>query len=112
MSAYGFRTLHVMTTSDRAGMEEMVAKCEELGLAHSGLHRCEPNGGTYLTVFPLDSKVGWEVEKQHKEKLYQVISVAHRKHNEQGYVSMHFTLLYSYDHEQLNNWQNIIEISV
>ncbi|MNH68828.1 hypothetical protein D3C73_209150 [compost metagenome] len=112
MSEYGFRTLHVMSTSDRNGMEQVMAKCDELGLAHSGLHTCAPNGGTYLTVFPLDSKVGWEQETEHKKDLYKVLSVIQRKHYEQGYVSMHFTMLYSYNHEQLNNWQNIIEISI
>lgn len=112
MSAYGFRTLHVFAISDKHGMEKVLAKCEELGLQTTGIYTCPPNGGQYLSVLPRSSKIGWpEVEEQRK-KLYEVISVCHRRNEEMGDDFLHFTLMFSYDHEQLNKWQSVIELSI
>ena len=112
MSAYGYRTLHVFASSDERGMAMVLAKCEELGLQTTGIHTCAPNGGQYLSVLPRDSKVGWPEVEEQKEKLYQVMTVCHKRNEHLEDTFIHFTLLYSYHHEQLNNWQSIIEISI
>lgn len=112
MSAYGFRTLQVFTTCDEEGMKVVLGKCEELGLQTTGIHTCSPNGGFYLVVLPRDSKLGWPEVEEHKKKLYEVISKCHRHNSEKGDIFLHFTLMFNYEHEQLNNWQSIIELSV
>jgi hypothetical protein len=112
MSAYGFRTLHVYGISEKQGMAQVLAKCEELGLQNTGIHTCAPNGGQYLSVLPRDSKLGWPEVEEQRLKLYEVMSVCHRYNEESGCRDLHFTLLYSYEHEQLNKWQSIIEISI
>jgi hypothetical protein len=111
MSEYGFRTLHVYAISDKQGMAKVLAKCEELGLQHTGVHTCSPNGGQYLSVLPRDSKLGWPEVEEQKTKLYEVMTVCHRHNEEMGDDFLNFTLLFSYQHEQLNKWQSIIEIS-
>ncbi|MNC20863.1 hypothetical protein D3C75_688300 [compost metagenome] len=112
MSSYGFRTLHVYAVSDKQGMEKVLAKCEELGLQTTGIFTCAPNGGQYLSVLPRDSKLGWAEVEEQRLKLYEVMSVCHRYNEECDGRDLHFTLLFSYDHEQLDKWQSIIEISI
>lgn len=111
MSEMGYRTLHLMS-SDKKCMDLLVDKCNELGLHHSGLVTCMPNRSLYLTVFPSDSKLGWPEDSEQKRKLYEVISVCNEHHYTQGHVSVNFTLLFSYYHDGLRSFQNIIELSI
>ncbi len=117
MSAYGYRTLTVIT-SDRQVMQKVSDKCDELGLVHSGIITMQPNGHYYLQVFPRDSKHGWPEVEEFKSKLYEVVSVCHCENlnfsdNDGPYETIvHFTVMFHYEHEGLNAWQAVIELAI
>ncbi|ARV77423.1 hypothetical protein FDI21_gp288 [Pseudomonas phage Noxifer] len=84
MSAYTYTSVQLMAESDEAGLLEILALADSLGLQHTGVIHLPHNGNRFAVIMPSGSKAHWPDEAVHLTNTKRIIDAVEAYNVKEG----------------------------